>query len=169
MIFRYALAALVASSLALGAGAQSITGRAAQRGEAAQKIAAKTSSVVLDPTKPPPGVEPLAIDLFTTTNFYFDGDSWTDNRYTRCNTPNELWSMAADDHAPRRRHLGRLQPRPIGERDREPVSVQDGRGALQRAARAGEGARRPDAAHARERAGLGRLVSAQPRQAVDLR
>ena len=96
MIFRYALAALVASSLALGAGAQSVAGRAVQRGEAAQKIAAKTSSVVLDPTKPPPGIEPLAIDLFTTTNFYFDGDSWTDNRYTRCNTPNELWSMAAD-------------------------------------------------------------------------
>jgi hypothetical protein len=96
MIFRYALAALVASSLALGAGAQSITGRASQRGEAAQKVAAKSSAFVLDPTKPPPGVEPLAVDLFTTTNFYFDADSWTDNRYTRCNTPNELWSMAAE-------------------------------------------------------------------------
>lgn len=100
MIFRYALAAFVASSLALGAGAQSITARAAQ------KVAAKTSSIVIDPTKPPPGVDALPIDLFTTQNFYFDAEHWADKRYTRCNTPNELAGMASADSGGAHRDAG---------------------------------------------------------------
>jgi len=107
MIVRYALAALAASSLALGAGAQSITARVGQRGEVAQKIVAKSSSsVVVDPMKAPPGVEPLAVDLFTTQNFYLDAEHWADKRYTRCNTPNELSSMGSAEGAVAHRGAG---------------------------------------------------------------
>jgi len=39
---------------------------------------------------PPPGMQPLAVDMFTSKNFYQDKANWMDKRYYRCNIARDL-------------------------------------------------------------------------------
>ena len=58
----------------------------------------------------PRGVQPLKVDLFTTTDFYQDVKLWSDPRYFRCNSPSTLQGMWGADTAGSLRLIGSHPP-----------------------------------------------------------
>jgi hypothetical protein len=58
----------------------------------------------------PKGVTPLAVDLFTTSDFYQDVDLWTDPRYFRCNSPSTLQGMWGSNDTGQRKLIGSNPP-----------------------------------------------------------
>lgn len=59
---------------------------------------------------PPAGIEPLAIDLFTSRDFYQDAHLWADPRYFRCNSPSTLQAMWGADATGARQLIGQSPP-----------------------------------------------------------
>jgi hypothetical protein len=60
---------------------------------------------------PPPRIEALPVDLFTTKDFYQDVSLWSDPRYFRCNSPSTLQAMWGADARSTARMIGSDPPR----------------------------------------------------------
>lgn len=58
----------------------------------------------------PRGVTPLAVDLFTTSDFYQDVERWSDPRYFRCNSPSTLQGMWSGGETGSRKLIGSNPP-----------------------------------------------------------
>src|SRR3989442_3503033 len=69
--------------------------------------------------KPPDGLQPLPLDMFTSKDFYKDRELWKDQRYWRCNSPRQITDMRSGGAGqstshPRNRSHPPLSARPGG-------------------------------------------------------